>query len=138
MLLVALALVPAPANAQATTPADDNPLESVLYEPELIMRHGRAIHLNDEQRDAISRMIEDLQGRSVSLQWELLDQMQELQEILAGSRVDQDRALDQMDKVLETEKRIKQANLELLIRIKNVLNATQQAELSRLRARESN
>lgn len=137
MLVAALAVVPAPAAGQDAPPQEEDAIARVVFEPELIMRHGRAIGLDDEQRDAISRMIRDLQGEAVSLQWELVEHTQVLAEILQASRVDQDRALDQLDRVLETEKKIKQAQLELLIRIKNVLRPEQQAELTRLRARDS-
>jgi Spy/CpxP family protein refolding chaperone len=98
------------------------------------MQHRRAIELSDEQRDAISRLIGDLQGRVVTLQWELLDEMEQLTQTMAASRVELDRALDQLNTVLDTERRIKQAHLEMLVRIKNLLRPEQQAALERLRA----
>ena len=133
MLAVLMAGGAVPAAAQADPPVAEDPLFSVLFPPELIMQHRRAIGLTDEQRDAISRMIQDLQGRVVRLQWELLDEVQRLTDTLEGNRVDLDLALDQMDNVLETEKDIKQAHLELLVRIKNLLSPEQQAILSRLK-----
>ncbi|MCA9737994.1 MAG: periplasmic heavy metal sensor [Gemmatimonadota bacterium] len=133
MVAVAAFAVPTSAHAQSPT-TEENPLAEVLFEPELVMRHRRAIDLTDEQRDAISRMIQDLQGRIVGLQWELLDEMQSLEEILDRPRIDQDRALDQMERVLETESRIKRTHVELLIRIKNVLRPEQQETLARLRS----
>lgn len=114
---------------------EDNPIAAVLFEPELIMQHRRAIDLTDEQRDAISQMIQELQGKVVSLQWDLLDEIESLKEILERPRVDIDRAMDRMERVLETEKEIKQTHLELLIRIKNVLRPDQQEQLARLRER---
>ena len=51
----------------------------------------------------------------------------------APPRVDLDRALDQMDRVLDTEKEIKQAHLEMLVRIKNLLRPEQQRRLEELR-----
>jgi Spy/CpxP family protein refolding chaperone len=59
--------------------------------------------------------------------------MQALKQTLGGTRVDQDRAIDQLGSVLETEKSIKQAHLEMLVRIKNLLRPEQQTELARLR-----
>ena len=125
------AAAPLGAQEQEGTPQD--PLFATLFPPELIMQHRRAINLTDEQRDAISQMIQELQGRVVRLQWELMDEVQRLTEITRGSRVDLDRALDQMDNVLDTEKEIKQAHLEMLVRIKNLLSAEQQATLEELR-----
>lgn len=139
-LLIALAAslaTAAPARAQqpAPTPSvQEDPLFDALFPPELIMQHRRAIGLTDEQRDAISQMIQELQGRVGRLQWDLLDEMQQLTELMAVPRIDLDRALDQLDNVLETEKQIKQAHLEMLARIKNLLTPEQQATLERLRS----
>ena len=122
-----------PLVAQDAQPLGEDPVFANLFPPELIMQHRRAIALTDEQRDVISRMIGDLQGRVVRLQWELLDEVQQLTEIMSGTRVDLDRSLDQMENVLDTEKDIKQAHLEMLVRIKNLLTAEQQEILERLR-----
>jgi Spy/CpxP family protein refolding chaperone len=122
-----------PAAAQTATAQEPDPFANVLFAPELIMQHARAIRLNDEQRAAITDLIQQLQSRMVTLQWELTEQVQALRETLARPRVDQDRAIDQLTRVLDTEKDIKQAHLEMLIRIKNVLRPEQQTELARLR-----
>jgi len=113
----------------------EDPLFRTLFPPELIMQHRRSIGLNDEQRDAISRLISDLQGRVLGLQWELAAEVEELAVITGRPRVDLDRALDQMNSVLDKEKDIKQAHLEMLVRIKNILTAEQQAQLEELRRR---
>jgi len=123
-----------PLGAQdAPPPSAEGTFEEALFAPEVIMQHRRAIDLTDEQRDAISRLIGDLQGKVVRLQWELLDELEALKQTLEGDRVDLDRAMDQLDRTLNTEKEIKQAHLELLIRMKNVLRPDQQAVLRRLR-----
>ncbi len=136
-LAVAVPASPAAAQAQAEQqqqkPVADDPLFETLYAPELIMQHRRAIGLTDQQRDAISKLIGELQGRVVSLQWELLDEVQQLKTATAGTRVDLDRSLDQLGHVLDTEGKIKRAHLEMLVRIKNLLTPQQQATLDRLR-----
>ncbi len=130
-------LLAVPIAAQDAPPPDpvvqDDPLFATLYPPELIMQHRRAISLDDEQRDAISQLIQDLQGRVLRLQWELLDEVQELSRITALDRVDLDRAVDQMNRVLDLEREIKQAHLEMLVRIKNLLTPGQQTRLDELR-----
>lgn len=142
-LMIALAVCSGawttPLFAQQAQPAQsvgEDPLFRTLFPPELIMQHRRAIGLTDEQRDAISQLIGDLQGRVVRLQWDLLDEIQRLAEITSPARVDLDRSLDQIGNVLDTESEIKQAHLEMLVRIKNLLSADQQATLERLRAAE--
>ncbi len=122
-----------PALAQQEQTVAEDPLFATLFPPELIMQHRRAIGLTDEQRDAITRLIGDLQGRVIQLQWDLLDDMQRLTEIMSGTRVDLDRSLDQLGNVLDTENEIKQRHIEMLVRVKNLLSAEQQATLERLR-----
>ena len=65
---------------------------------------------------AITRSIQDLQGRAVSYQLELLEENQDLLEILRAERIDLDRAMDQAEAFLNTENRVKKAQIELLIR----------------------
>jgi Spy/CpxP family protein refolding chaperone len=136
LVLAAASLAPARLAAQepAAPAVQPDPIFQALFPPELIMQHRRAIGLTDEQRDAISQLIQELQGRVVRLQWELLDEMQQLTEVMSAPRIDLDRALDQLDIVLEREKQIKQAHLEMLARIKNLLTPQQQATLERLRS----
>jgi Spy/CpxP family protein refolding chaperone len=129
----ALALFTPAVVAQDQPAIAEDPLFATLFAPELIMQHRRAIGLTDEQRDAISQMIQDLQGRVVRLQWELLDEVERLTEITSATRIDLDRSLDQVGRVLDTENEIKRAHLEMLVRIKNLLTREQQTTLERLR-----
>jgi len=130
-VLSALALLPGALNAQAGEAQD--PFFSVLFTAEEVMQHRRAIELNDEQRDAITRLIEELQGRAVGLQWRLLDETEAVREALDAPRVDLDRVMDRFRQAMETETDIKRAHLELLVRIKNVLTPAQQEKLKTLR-----
>ncbi len=130
-VLLLLALWPGVLAARVQEEPD--PFSAVLFTPEEIMEHGRAIGLNDEQRDAITRLIEELQGRAVALQWRLLDETASVKEALEGPRVDLDRVLDRFNQALDTEMDIKRAHLELLVRIKNVLTPAQQGRLRELR-----
>ena len=123
------------ATAQDAPPRQEaDPFATVLFPPELIMQHARAIRLTDDQRSSITRLIQQVQQRVLGLQWQLGEQVQALRQTLGGARIDQDRAIDQLNRVLETEKSIKQAHLEMLVRIKNLLRPEQQTELTRLRS----
>jgi Spy/CpxP family protein refolding chaperone len=133
MCVSAVLLCTQRAAAQAPPKQEADPFAAVLFTPELIMQHARTIRLTDEQRTTITRYIEQLQSRVITMQWQLTEQVQALRETLARPRVAQDRAIDQLNRVLDTEKDIKKAHLEMLIRIKNVLRPEQQTELARLR-----
>jgi len=136
ILFVAPFLLATPPSVLAQAAHEDDRFASVLFTAEEIMLHGRTIGLTDEQRHAITRLIQDFQGRAVGLQWRLLDETESMRALLAQPRVDLDRALDRFKRVLDTEMEIKRVHLELLIRIKNVLTREQQERLVRLRARE--
>jgi Spy/CpxP family protein refolding chaperone len=132
--IVALGLMCAAGTLGAqTAPPPSDPIARTLFDPELIMKHRRAINLSDEQRDAISKLIRELQGQVVSLQWELQEQSEALAAELGRPRVDLDRALDKMSRVMQTERKIKEAHLTLLVRIKNTLRPDQQDALKKLR-----
>lgn len=132
--ILTFGLSPERALAQEEATLQEDPLFATLYPPELIMQHRRAIGLTDEQRDAISRLISELQGEVLSLQWELQDELEQLGSVTGRPRVELDRAIDEMGDVLDKEKEIKLAHLEMLVRIKNVLTEEQQAQLDELRA----
>ena len=135
-LVLALCLM-TPGILSAQTEQAEDPFASLVFTPEEIMEHRRAIDLNDEQRDGITRLIQDLQGDLVGLQWRLLDETESVKESMEGPRVDLDRVMDRFGKALDTEMEIKRIHLELLIRIKNILTPVQQEELLRLRDLDS-
>jgi hypothetical protein len=85
----------APATAQNVPGQEADPFASVLFPPELIMQHARAIRLTDDQRSSITRLIGQVQQRVIGLQWQLAEQVQALTQTLGGTRIDQDRAIDQ-------------------------------------------
>jgi len=133
LLFILLPLVFSPGTARAQAEAEADPFATHLFTPEEIMQHRRAIELNDEQRDAITRLIEELQGKMVGLQWRLLDETESVKEALENPRVDLDRVMDRFGDALETEMELKRTHLELLIRIKNILTRQQQGALLDLR-----
>lgn len=127
-----LAFVPLGAAAQDTR-SEPDPFSEVFFAPELIMQHRRAIELTDEQRDAITGVIQEFQGRVLSHRFELLDEVQTLVELLSNDDVDLDRAMDQVEQFLQTENDVKRSQFELLIRIKNILTPAQQRTLLDIR-----
>lgn len=137
-LIAVLALsVPAGARAQQL-PAMDAPHEDWLarhlFPPELVMQQQRAIGLKPEQRTAITRAIQEFQGRMVDFQWQMQEETQRLAELIEKPAVDQAAALAQVDKVLAVEREVKRAHLGLLIQIKNTLTPEQQAKLAAARS----
>lgn len=131
--LALLAVATAGAGAQQPPQAPDDPLARVLFPPELVMQHQQDIGLRAEQRAAITKAIQDFQGKVVDLQWRMQEQSQRLASLLEKPAVDQAAALTQVDEVLSVEREVKRAHITLLINIKNTLSAEQQAKLASAR-----
>jgi Spy/CpxP family protein refolding chaperone len=110
--------------------------EQFLFPPELVMQHQRAIDLTSDQRSIITQAITALQNRVVELQWEMQSETEGLAELLSGETVDRDKAVDQIDRVLDIERQVKRAHLTALVEIKNALTPEQQRQLRELDRRD--
>ncbi len=111
-------------------------LSGKLFAPELVMRHQEDIGLSEDQKSKLVHAIQELQSDLVPLQFEMGEAAGRLRDALAGPRVDEERAGELADRLMDLETRIKRRHLTLMIRIKNVLTPDQQKRLRELRERE--
>ena len=132
LLGAGLLCVAAQSFAQMPQPGRD-PLAEHLFPPELIMQHQNALGLTEEQKGAIRGEIGKAQGRFLDIQWQLQAAVESLVALVKQPTADETEVMTRLDKVLTLERDIKRAQLELLVRIKNRLNADQQAKLRQLR-----
>lgn len=114
-------------------PATD-PLNDLLFPPELVMARQNAIGLSDAQKTYLRAEVLKAQTRFTELQWQLQDAMEGLTGMLKQSKADEAQVAAQLDKVLTSERDIKRAQISLLVRIKNNLTEEQQHRLQTLRA----
>ncbi|MEE8551388.1 MAG: hypothetical protein V3T08_09075 [Gemmatimonadota bacterium] len=120
--------------AQHVPPAPD-PIERHIFPPELVMEHQRALGLSDDQEELIKKEILRTQTRFTELQWQLQEEVETMSSLLDRERVEEDQILDQLDKVLATEREMKRTHFTLVVRIKNVLTPDQQAQLRKMMGR---
>jgi len=106
-----------------------DPLGDAMFPPELIMQHTRDLNLTDEQKTFMRAEINRTTTRFNDLQWQLQDAMEALHDSMKANTVNEQQALQQLDKVLDTEREIKRLHFGLAISIKNKLTAEQQAKL---------
>ena len=106
-----------------------DPLGDVMFPPEMIMGHTRELNLTDEQKTFMRTEINRATTRHNELQWQLQDLMEVLHATLKENTVNEQLALQQLDKVLDAEREIKRLHFGLHIAIKNKLTAEQQAKL---------
>ncbi len=125
---------PQSAVAQEPDQSLERQLARYLFPPAMVMRYERRLSLTDEQRATVNQRARELQTAVLDLQLELQHTTQELVELVAGDSVDTDAALQQIDRVLDLEARIKRNHLRALIEIRNALSASQRDTLSGIMA----
>jgi Spy/CpxP family protein refolding chaperone len=114
-------------------PPDNDPLAQFIFPPELVMQHQREIGLTDEQKTFLRGEIQRVTLRFTELQWQLQDAMEGLASVMKESSVNEQQALAQLDKILDTEREIKHLHIGLAIRIKNKLTPEQQSRLQAMK-----
>jgi Spy/CpxP family protein refolding chaperone len=118
---------------QGQPPQPPDPLGDAMFPPEMIMQHARELNLTQEQKTFMREEINRTTTRFNDLQWQLQDAMEALHETMKANSVNEQLALSQLDKVLDNERQIKRAHMELAIRIKNKLTPEQQMKLQSMR-----
>ena len=126
-------LPPQPQNDRQQPPPPPDPLGDSIFPPEMIMQHQRELALTDDQKTFMRGEIQRTTTRFNELQWQLQDQMEALHETVKSNSINEQLALSQLDKVLESEREIKRLHMEMAIRIKNKLTADQQMKLQTMR-----
>ena len=127
-----------------TAPADDSaktrvkdPIQSLLFPPELLIQHREDIGLSDEQIQQIRAQVEEAGPSAHEHETQLHEATGRLAELLSAEEVNETAALQQLDDVLAAEQDLKQLHLRLLIRIRNGLTSEQRdraAEISQAAA----
>jgi len=133
--LVALAaLLPLAVAAPAIAQDDeDDWFAEVFFDPELVMQNRQQIGLTDAQWDRISSELRELQRSAVDYEWDMADAAQDLMAIARTDAVDEAAAIDAARRIFAVENEIKIIQMQMVIRIKNVLTPQQQAALRNIR-----
>jgi Spy/CpxP family protein refolding chaperone len=135
-LLICLALLlPAallPAHAADDPARKDGGAEFIkgrLFPPELVMRHQARLNLTEKQRATIKNELKSFQSRLAEVQWDMLEASTGLDTAIDALPVNREAVMQQVERVLLAENRVKLLHLEMLIAIKNALDAEQVAYL---------
>ena len=118
---------------QPPPPPPPDPLGDAIFPPDMVMQHQRELGLTDDQKTFMRAEINRTTTRFNELQWQLQDAMEALHETMKANSVNEQLALSQLDKVLDNEREMTRAHMELAIRIKNKLTAEQQAKLQSMK-----
>jgi Spy/CpxP family protein refolding chaperone len=119
--------------AQQTPPND--PIGDALFSPEFIMQNQQAINLTENQRNTIARELQNAQSEFMNFQWDLSKEAEKLKLLLEKQNPAEATVMEQMDRLLAIENRIKKKQIALLIRIKTLLTNEQQEKLQKIKGR---
>jgi Spy/CpxP family protein refolding chaperone len=111
----------------------EDPIGAKLYPPELIMAHQQELGIDDKQREAIVKEVQNAQSTITKLSWQMQAEAERMGKLLDSPKVDEKQVLAQADKVMNIERDVKKAHLTLLIRLKNLLTDAQRQKLAQLR-----
>ncbi len=143
LLLVALLAGPAlragaepPPGPPPSPPPGEDPIARFLFPPDRVLAHAQEIGLDDTQRAGIRSELQKAQSHFLDLQFDLQPEAEKLAQLLQEKRVDEAKVLSQVDKVLALERETKRTQISLLVRIKNLLTAAQQAKLTEIQKAE--
>jgi Spy/CpxP family protein refolding chaperone len=103
-----------------------------LIMPHLIARHQKDLQLSAEQERLIKEQIQKTQKTIASLEWDISENVSELEELLAQSPVNEEEALNAFNALLELENSIKRIRFRAMLRINNTLNQEQRQILNTL------
>ena len=102
-----------------------------LFPPEVIMHNREKLNLTARQVNTIKDEMKTFQSGIVDIQWDLNEAQSNLDKELNNDKIDDKRALSLVDDVMRAENALKKSNLALLIKIRNVLDENQIAELEK-------
>lgn len=112
-------------------PAD--PIKKLLYPPDLIMTYRSELKLDKQQEVAIREELRETQSAVFDLRWQMKDEGERLAELLQAVPVNEPATLRQAETVMGLEQQVKLTHLVLLVRLKNLMNDTQLAQLAEYR-----
>ena len=122
--------------AAAEPPAGDDPIGRYVFPPDKVLSHAQEIGLDDAQKKSIRGELQKAQTKFLDFQFEMQPETEKMAKLLQEKPVDEAKVLAQADRVMSLEREVKKTQLTLLIRIKNLLTAAQQAKMSELQRAE--
>ena len=121
----------APLAGLSADPAD--PIKKLLYPPDLIMNYRSELKLDKQQENTIREELRETQSMVFDLRWQMKDESERLAEMLQATPINEAGVLGQADKVMDLEQQVKRTHLTMLVRLKNMMNQAQLAQLKEYR-----
>lgn len=122
----------APGFAQNTTPHRLDPMKRALVEPIMALQFAQEIGLTGTQQNQIEDELKSAKVKFRTLEQRLQSETRTMFDLLERPGVSEREALDQLDRILDLEKQIKQVNLLCSLHVRGVLRPDQRERLQTL------
>jgi hypothetical protein len=104
-----------------------------LFAPNIILEHQDELGLSKEQYTAIKAAVVEVQGNVAEHEWDLRQAYQKVLADLDESPIDAEKVLKNVEVALLAENKVKQMQVAMLIKLRNLLTDEQMAYLQSLR-----
>ncbi|MFI5379269.1 MAG: Spy/CpxP family protein refolding chaperone [Tepidisphaerales bacterium] len=132
-LLCGVLLVIAQSPLAQPRPAD--PIGDNLIPPELLMKHQEELGLTAEQKQFMVEQVQQAQATLQELQPQMKKETEALAALLKADPADEQKVLDQLDKLLDVERQVRRTQMTLSLSIRSKLTAEQLAKAKEIKAK---
>ncbi len=122
---VLLLLIASNALAQGMGEQQKDVFKGKLFAPNIIMEHQQELGLSKEQFTAIRAAVVEVQANVAGHEWDLREAYQRVLADLDESPVDEEKVLQNVEAALLAENKVKQMQVAMLIRLRNLLTDEQ-------------
>ena len=124
MLGLCLVLLSSIASAQGVGQQKDV-FKGKLFAPNIILENQDALDLNKEQFTAIRAAVVEVQGSVAEHEWDLREAYMKVLADLDEVPIDEDQVMQNVEAALLAENKVKQLQVTMLIRLRNLLTDEQ-------------
>jgi len=118
-------------------PSANDMIVEHFFPPELLRQCQKVLNLTDEQKAFVQRESQRTLERAAELQAQIRKEAEALVPLVSQERVDEQKVLEQSERIRSLESELKRLQFTLLIRLKNQLTPEQQSVLKGLMARNA-
>lgn len=105
-----------------------------LFSADLVLKYRNEIDLTEKQAATIKNIYNEGISEFNSLKWDLDAELTTMNNLLQPTQVDNPASLQQMDKILSLENKLKKMKFSMMLDIKNELTEAQQDKLNELKS----
>ena len=122
---IALVLMTTGASAQGMGQQERDVFKGKLFPPNIILEHQDELDLSKDQFTAIRAAVVEVQSNVAEHEWDMREAYQKVMTDLDDATINEDAVLQNIDAVLRAENEVKKLQVQMLIKLRNLLTDEQ-------------